>query len=308
MARSRLGGARRLKSGAVGNVVYQIRTSDNGQRYQVVGEKPTDKALALTPALARQRLLMSVIMHHMSLLKPFMDACSEYVPEGTLSVQEFVRLNLKRLAELADSPQPWYRDTWWPLYGEQLALPTPLLITEGSVKNWSLNVVDLQEEDGVSWAVIQFGEYGQEWTWNEWCNQWKLYPGNYAVVLFFVLGDESSPSAYRYVRFKLSESVPMDKKITNTGFQRYFETAGDFTEWTWHYKTGLGGWRWWELESPHDTQLNRLTATCDLLYGYLDGKRFISESFLDLQYIWGDMGVTKYSYDEAFYSWYDERI
>lgn len=308
MAISRIAGSRGKIRGKVGSEIYQIRRDTNGRFSQFVYQIPEDKTLGLTPDLARQRMIMSVIMHHMKLLKPFMDACSQYVPEGTLSVQEFVRMNINRLKNLISHVKTPAESVWWPLYGESFALPASLLITEGTFQNYALSLAEVDADQGQAWCSLTFGEYGLQWTWRQWCQAWQFWPDSYAAVLLFCAQSDTDPEAYHYVRIHLSPSVNLDQKIEDTDFASMFDLAGDMTEWSWQDHTDVYGWKWWTIQTPPSTRLLYCLAVADLSFGYVAGKRFLSKSVMYLQDPLVPIPYEKHSFEEAFQSWYNDRL
>lgn len=308
MARSRVGGTKSKKSGALGSEVYQVRRDADGSYYQYVYAKPEDKKLGLSPTLARQRMIMSIIMRHMGLLRPFMNACSQYVPEGSLSVQEFVRLNIKRLSQLADDERYDWAQVWWPLYGENFALPASLQITDGDFNNFSLGLDEIVSEDNLSWAILNFGDYGESWTWRDWCERYSVYPNNFGVVLFFCMQSDSDPEAYHYVRFHLLPNVPLDERIEVQGFQKFVVIDSDMPVWQWSYSIDEFGWRMWTIESRHDTLLNYCMGVGDLIFGWVDGKRHLSKSMIYTGIYAQRPEAVKHSFEEAYQTWYDDRL
>ena len=308
MARSRVGGSRAKISGKLGNQVYQIVRNPDGGFQQAVYSLPEDKRLALTPALAKQRMIMSIVMRHMNLLREFMSAAFEGVPEGTLSVQEFARVNIKYLQEHFDDegyPQSYI---WWPLYGQNLALPAPLIITQGTFKPSAIYQVTRIYSKDYGYFRCYFRRLHEEWTVRDWLYWSNFTVDEYICEMIFAMGKESKSPSYQFVRFHINPELDLDTPVFDVDPNDFFVVDG----------TCKGSFRWWlrpdadyrelEFESEKYTALANNNGYCTIQFGMQNGKWRISNSQVQGVFRWALSDCVYNNFDTAFKTWYDNRL
>lgn len=308
MAHSRVGGSRAKISGKLGTQVYQIVRGADGGFQQAVYSLPEDKRLALTPALAKQRMIMSIVMRHMNLLREFMSAAFEGVPEGTLSVQEFTRVNIRYLQEHCDVegyPQSY---VWWPAYGQNFALPAPIILTRGTFQPTSIYHVMRFYNINYGYFRCYFRRMHEEWTVRDWLYWSNLTVDEYVCELIFAMGPGANNPSYQYIRFHVNPNLDLDTPCHDVDPNDFFEIDGSVKGSFRFYENEE--WTYFELvfESEKYTALANNNGFCTIQFGVQNGKWRMSNAQVQGVFKWDFDGLRYLTFDEAFKTWYDERL
>lgn len=307
MARGRVGGTHSRISGKVGDEVYIVQKKADGSYFQVVQALPETREDVLTPEKCRQRCYMSVIMSHMPLLTDFMSAAFDGIPNGTLSVQEFVRLNVKTIQQEIDGDSLYGRGWWYRLYGENVVYPEPLYLTTGNF--------DLPQ---VSYAVNHslIGGYA-EWdsadafatdTIRKWQDRWKFHSGDYLIFMFFICAGGGKPARYVHARLTWREGIDLDALVKDYNPDELFkiETIFPLTmNWHWSWDSNVNNIR---FRSSADSMWYWCAAHGSIAFGFLNGKRVISRSRMFVIGLSSSAPVERRTFEEVWPSWYEERL
>lgn len=308
MASGRVGGTRSRVSGQIGTEVYQIRKNPDGSYSQVVMAKAETRKDHLTYEVARQRLFMSVIMRHMNLLTNFMSAFDEYTPDGTLSVQEFVRINLERLKSISLVELPFNDVVWWPLYGEEVAKPASLILSNGDYTQAIVTGSSTESSSSWSRATVAFREVIKGMTWREYFDYWHYDHRLFSVIVYFCCPSGSFNSRYAYQRFGLKDNINLDDVITKEAFTQAWNQVGnlEFTNWRFFPDTELS------FRPMCDTEktpfLLGFKADSNFVCGKVDGKKIRSQAIMKVYSGYDEGGLHRYSFEDAMHSWYDDRL
>lgn len=308
MARSRLGGSRRKLHGKVGSTVYQVSRDADGRYQQVVYALPEDRELALTPALAQQRMFMSMVMRHMNLLKPFMAAAFEGIPEGTMSVQEFTRVNVEWLkAHYADTGDIKMR-IYFPLYGENLALPFPAIITAGTFKVSAFSEPAIWYDDNQVQIMVTCPRWDADLTLKEWQDKHDWHYGEMCCALWFTLGANGYDPHYRYVRFKWKSGLDPNRLLSEYDSSDFFDVDGNINgrfrlEWNPNHM-----FRKLVFRSNFEEDFQHMEYGTNLQFGWQNGKWRLSNSQLKGLGAMTVPASLTHTYAEAYKSWYTDRI
>lgn len=308
MARSRVGGSKAKISGKVGSEVYSIVKNQSGGYTQVVSELPVSKEVAITPELCRQRMFMSIVMRHMSLLQAFLSAAFEDVPEGTLSVQEFARVNVRWLQQHYDIVYTNQYVTWWPAYGQSYALPAPIIISQGTFKQKVIGQTTRARSSSWGYMTVTFLPMYTDYTFGEWLEVHNFGMHEYICAMVFCLGEDGYTPSYEFVRFQVNPNVDLSQLCSRINPSDFFITAG----------TLPGSFRWSDIEDPESKrllfqteQLSRLRymeGYTELQFGMQEGKWRQSNCQIFVSG-WTQLGPNaRLSYEQAFKTWYDDRI
>lgn len=117
MARGKLGGTKAAIRGKVGNEIYQLKRDDSGSLVQSVYKAPETRAYSNTEAQARARMIMGQIERMFNALPDIIKYAFKTIPDGTLSFQNFSRINYGLLKQ--DATEHWQADTmfdWRPKF------------------------------------------------------------------------------------------------------------------------------------------------------------------------------------------------
>lgn len=308
MASGRVGGTRAKIKGVVGNEVYQIVSDGKGGTEQIVYAKPEGKEFALTPELAKQRIFMSIVMRHMQLLTAVMDAAFENIPEGTLCVQNFARVNIRWMQEhYLDDPTFNYIK-WFPMYGETIALPFPLILTEGTFHTFAAYVSSYVSTSQSAQITIKLGDGRKSMTLGQFRDHLEWGIDEYLCHVYFTVGAGEEQSRYHYYRFNWKKDVDWNQRCDEADWDNIFDIVStetlhahietsQFSEWL--SVTFLSDWRA-DLRYGH--------GTCTIQFGYQEGKWRISQSQIRIPTGDTEHGHQRYSFDDVFDSWYTDRL
>lgn len=308
MARSRLGGSRRKLHGKVGSTVYQVSRDADGRYQQVAYALPEDRELSLTPALAQQRMFMSMVMRHMNLLRPFMAAAFEGIPEGTLSVQEFTRVNVEWLkAHYADTGD-FKMKIYFPLYGENLALPFPAIITSGTFKVSAFSDPAIWYDDNQVQIMVTCPRWDADLTLKEWQDKHDWHYGEMCCALWFTLGANGYDPHYRYVRFKWKSGLDPNRLLSEYDSNDFFDVDGNIDgrfrlEWNPNHM-----FRKLVFRSNFEEDFQHMEYGTNLQFGWQNGKWRLSDSQLKGMGAMTVPASLTHTYAEAYKSWYTDRI
>lgn len=307
MGRGRVGGTRSRISGKVGNEVFLVHKNADGSYSQVVQAVPESREDVLTPEKARQRCYMSVIMSHMPLLTDFMSAAFDGVDNGTLSVQEFVRQNIRLIQDEVDGIGILGRAWWYRYYGDNNIYPEPLLISDGSFNPRSGTYS--HQRSGMNGFVDWFSDDTFKGdTLGRVFNRWNFYPGEYIVIIFFIPKNGDVQSHYEYTRYRWKDNLDPDKLIVDYAADALFDFSGTF-----HVNVS---WRW---DVSHDGNMIRYASdNCPqfryvgafgiLQFGFKDGRRRISRCRLRSDWTSPEGDLTRHLFDDVWDSWYTDRL
>lgn len=106
MASGRVGGTRSKISGAVGDVVYQIKRNPDGTYTQIVYGKPEDVTQTITPRGQAQKMCTSMVEALMRDLKEVGRVCMQSAANKSKSLNAFSSFNLQLVAQ--DCKANWY--------------------------------------------------------------------------------------------------------------------------------------------------------------------------------------------------------
>lgn len=308
MASGRVGGTRSKIKGKVGDSVYQIVSDGKGGTEQIIYALPQDKELALTPALALQRCLMSICMRHMNLLTDFMSAAFEGVPEGTLSVQEFVRKNIAWMRENYDKDDVIADYRWFPMYGETIALPWPLIITEGTFQAFSGYNITSSSGANRGRVVGHFMDITHGWSLERYMRYSNFYKGEYLCVLFFSAGYANNPPTYQFVRFNYKDDLDLSANVDDIDWLNAFDVQGTFPI-TFRISELSEQNRFrcvWECD--YMPQLKLLYAQTAIQFGMQNGKFRKSYSQMNTVSFDEIPDHPRYSWNDVYDSWYTDRL
>lgn len=308
MARGRVGGSRSKISGKVGSEVYSIVKNPAGGYRQIISDLPVTKEVAITPELSRQRMFMSIVMRHMSLLQNFMSDAFEDVEEGTLSVQEFARVNVRWLQEHYDIIYTHQYVTWWPAYGTSYALPAPIIITQGSFKQKVIGQSTRTRTSTYGYMATSFLPMYSDYTFREWLDIHDFGMHEYICAMVFCLGIDGRTPSYEYVRFQIKPDTNLDRECFDIDPSDFFLPVG----------TLEGSFRWSDLDDPdmkrlvftteRYEKLRYMEGYTELQFGLQDGKWRQSNCQLFISG-WNQLGPNvRLTYQQAFKTWYDDRI
>lgn len=308
MASGRVGGTRAKIKGVVGNEVYQIVSDGKGGTEQIVYAKPEGKEFALTPELAKQRIFMSIVMRHMQLLTAVMDAAFENIPEGTLCVQNFARVNIRWMQEHYLDDPTFNFIKWFPMYGETIALPFPLILTEGTFRTFAAYVSSYVSTSKVAQITIKLGDGKKSLTLGQFRAQLDWGIDEYLCHVYFTVGAGQEQSRYHYYRFNWKKDIDWNQRcdeadwddvfdiVSTEPLHAYIETS-QFSEWL--SVSFLSDWRA-DLRYGH--------GTCTIQFGYQESKWRISQSQIRIPTGDTENGHQRYSFDDVFDSWYTDRL
>ena len=99
MARSRIAGARSIKRGKCGDVVYQMRRGADGRAYQYEKAAEESRVYSNTNYQARARMIMGQVERMFHAIPKTIRGMYETTKVGTLSFQRFARVNYPLLYE-----------------------------------------------------------------------------------------------------------------------------------------------------------------------------------------------------------------
>lgn len=308
MAVSRVGGTKSLVSGKVGDVVYSIVKDGNGGYRQDISALPEGRALALTPELARQRLFMSIVMRHMNLLTNFMAAAFEDVPEGTLSVQEFARINLRWLQNYYSNPPGSDYTVWWPKYGVQFALPAPIIVTQGTFRTTSIAEVHRIHSSSYGYIRVYFDYMYPNMTMRQWMQSHNLMLREYLCELVMTMGADAMHPSYEYVRFVVNSLLDLDRPCFEISSDEFFKTDGSLS--------GTFGWEdvgetdrhRLRFETFRYPNLNNIASWGTLQFGEQYGKWRLSRSQMLVNGTLPIGPLRHVTFEEAFKTWFDDRL
>lgn len=308
MASGRVGGTRSKIKGVVGNEVYQIVSDGKGGTEQIIYAKPEGKEFALTPELAKQRLFMSVVMRHMQLLTDVMDAAFENIPEGTLCVQNFARVNIRWMQEhYLDDPTFNYLK-WFPMYGERIALPFPLILTEGTFHTFAAYVSSFVSTAQSAQITIRLGDGRKSLTLGQFRDQLEWGVNEYLCHVYFTVGAGEEQSRYHYYRFNWKKDIDWDQRCEDVDWDNVFDIVSTETLHASIETSQYSDWMSVRFLSDRRADLRYGHGTCSIQFGYQEGKWRISQSQMRIPT--GDTirGHIRYSFDDVFDSWYTDRL
>lgn len=308
MARSNLGGSRRKLSGQLGSNIYETQRDAEGRLQQVVYAKPEGRAWTLTPAAATQRMIMSVIMRHMTLLQPFMRICSEWFPEGTMCVQEFVRMNVEPLRAIVEDDPDSHRFVWWPLYGDTQVFPASIRLTEG---NWTARTsfASSYSVQGETISVqMEIGIARPGDTWRDFCTRNLWWPGGYGFKLFFIMAHDGEPSKYIWVRFRIREDIDLDSPFYAYNWGEQYQWDGDVTIASWSNYVRPDGGIVIYATTAYMRDLFFANGETELAMATIDGKRKITTCSIIPDFENRTSDLIPHTFTDAFQTWYYDRI
>ena len=308
MASGRVGGTRAKIKGVVGNEVYQIVSDGQGGTDQIVYAKPEGKEFALTPELAKQRIFMSIVMRHMQLLTAVMDAAFENIPEGTLCVQNFARVNIRWMQEHYLDDPTFNELKWFPMYGETIALPFPLILTEGTFHTFAAYVSSYVSTSQSAQITIRLGDGRRSMTLAQFRDQLEWGIDEYLCHVYFTVGAGQEQSRYHYYRFNWKKNIDWNQRCDEADWDDIFDIvsseplhasieSSQFSE-------------WWSVRFQSDwrADLRYGHGTCTIQFGYQQGKWRISQSQIRIPTGDNIHGHQRYSFNEVFDSWYTDRL
>lgn len=307
MAIGKLGGTRSKVSGSVGNEIYTIRRNADGDLIQIVSEKPETRTDTLTEAKALQRMRMSVVMSHQPLLHDFMAAAFQDIPEGTLSVQNFVRQNIFLMqAEGNQGANPYFR-WWYRMYGDSNIYPEPLLITDGT---WSAPLDSLgYSESGETSAVgISTPQYFKRMTIGEYMDKWNFHKGEYMIYLFFVCAWGDRAAAYQYVRLNWKDDVDEKQVLQDADVSSLFEQAGTFSVECSTVPLSQYPFSGLFFNSQRMEKLYGISAWGALQVVWRNGQRMLSKCRMKTRIINDYHELSRYTIKDVYPSWYTDRL
>lgn len=308
MARGRVGGSHSKIRGKVGDTVYSIVRNADGSYSQAESALPESKALALTPALAKQRMFMSIVMRHMNLLQVFMAAAFEDVPEGTLSVQEFARANVRWLQEHYQEDWPFNYKVWWPVYGTQIALPAPIIISKGTFRETAIytHFESMTQNGGV--VETSFEDMWPNQTFRQWLQVNRLGLQEYICDIHFTMGEDGNTPSYEYIRFNVNRALNLDRLCYDIDPSEFMITAGTIVGgFSWHTFTN-DEHRRLLFTSERILKLRYMKGYATLQFGLQDGKWRQSNSQIRVPSGNTVAHHSWVSYEDAFQTWYDDRL
>lgn len=307
MAIGKLGGTRSKVSGSVGTEIYTIRRNADGDLIQIVSEKPETRTDTLTEAKAMQRMRMSIVMSHQPLLHDFMAAAFQDIPEGTLSVQNFVRQNVLLLQQEGNQGYPPYFRWWYRLYGDTNIYPEPLLITDGT---WTapLDSIGYSENNGYTAVGISTPQYFERMTIAQYMDKWNFHKGEYMIYLFFVCAWNNRAAAYQYVRINWREDVDVSQILQDADMNSLFEQAGTFSVECSTVPADRYDFTGLFFNSQRIEKLYGIMAYGALQVVWRNGKRLLSKCRLRTNIRNEYHGLTRYTIKDVYPSWYTDRL
>lgn len=102
MGRGKLGGTKAKIRGKVGSEIYQVTRNDAGQVVQKVYQAPESREYTNTEPQARARMIMGQIERMFHILPDIIKYAFNTIPDGTLSFQNFSKINYGLLKQDAD--------------------------------------------------------------------------------------------------------------------------------------------------------------------------------------------------------------
>lgn len=308
MASGRVGGTRSKIKGVVGNEVYQIVSDGKGGTDQIVYAKPEGKEFALTPELAKQRIFMSIVMRHMQLLTAVMDAAFENIPEGTLCVQNFARVNIRWMQEhYLDDPTFNYLK-WFPMYGEKIALPFPLILTEGTFHTFAAYISTYIYTSESGQITIRLGDSSKSLTLAQFRDKLGWSIDEYLCHVLFTVGAGEEQSRYHYYRFNWKKDLDWNLRCDECDWDNVFDIVSSeplhanietYQSSDWMSVRFVSDWR---------ADLRYCKGDCTIQFGYQQGKWRISQSQISIPTGDSIRGHQRYSFDDVFDSWYTDRL
>lgn len=308
MASGRVGGTRSKIRGKVGDNVYQIVSDGKGGTEQIVYAKPEGKEFALTPELAKQRIFMSIVMRHMQLLTSVMNAAFENIPEGTLSVQNFARVNIRWMQEhYLDNPTFNYLK-WFPMYGETIALPFPLILTEGTFNTFAAWVSSYQSTNSWGQIFIKMNDSRKEWTLAQYREYLEWGVDEYLCHVFFTVGAGEEQSRYHFYRFNWKKNLEWGQRCDQVDWDNVFDIQS--TE-PLHPRIEMSEYSsimmiYFDSDQRADLRFGHGSTT--IQFGYQQGKWRLSNSYMRIPTGNEIRGHQRYSFDDVFDSWYTDRL
>lgn len=308
MASGRVGGTRAKIKGVVGNEVYQIVSDGKGGTEQKVFAKPEGKEFALTPELAKQRIFMSIVMRHMQLLTDVMNAAFENIPEGTLCVQNFARVNIRWMQEhYLDDPTFNYLK-WFPMYGETIALPFPLILTEGTFHTFAAYVSSYSWSSQVGQITIKLGDGRLSMTLGQFRDQLEWGINEYLCHVFFTVGADQEQSRYHYYRFNWKKDLDWNQRCDAADWNNVFDIVSTEPLHANIETSPESDWMNVRFESDLRADLRYGKGQCTIQFGYQEGKWRISQSQISVATGNTIRGHQRYSFNDVFDSWYTDRL
>lgn len=308
MARGRVGGSRSKISGKVGSEVYSIVKDADGGYRQVISDLPESKEVAITPELSRQRMFMSIVMRHMSLLQNFMSDAFEGVPDGTLSVQEFARVNVRWLQEHYDIIYTHQYVTWWPAYGTSYALPAPIIISQGSFKQRVIGQTSRVRSSSWGYVVNTFLPMYEDYTFGEWLQLHNFGLQEYICVMVFTLGIDGRSPSYEYFRFQVKPGTDLSRECFDINPDDFFLPVGTLEgSFTWTTREEYD-YKQLVFTTERYEKLRYMEAYAELQFGMQDDKWRLSNCQMYTNGATQLGSNIRLTYQQAFKTWYDDRI
>lgn len=184
MARGRLGGTKAKIRGKVGGDIYQLKRDPDGTLFQSVYEQNPNPKYSNTESQARNRCIMGQIERMWHWLPTIIKDAFFNVARGTLSFQQFSRLNYAMLKDDFDNHFDGDSDFSWNKKYDLHAPAGPWILTIGTLPEitWSEAVCSLGWNNGIE---IIWSHRSLVATYGDFLSCFGMQHGDRLVVAFF---------------------------------------------------------------------------------------------------------------------------
>lgn len=306
MASGRVGGTRSLKSGKVGEEVYQITSNGNGTYGQTISAYVPTKAQTKTIKLAAQQMCTAMVQAMMRDLKPLGKVSFQSAKNKSKSLNAFSAWNLYKLQNEMKNNWSEFHEFMFPEKGNYLKMGGTWILSAGSLRyncfdGWYSSdgnnpVFDelVRSEFGVIGVFFEYPK--KSMTIGEFMAEKKLQYNTEMWLACFWISDDIDPwpeprSSYRlgkysWKRITINPQVRKSQLVTEATLECLFVTeAKDCDHNTW--------------SRPNEYSPNRKHARClgfkfnsedpyyhQMYFGgftinYVNGRKMISSSVMD---------------------------
>lgn len=300
MASGRVGGTRSRVTGAVGDVVYQVRRNDDGTYTQIVMSKRSETTSTTTPKLQAQRMVTAMVESMMKQLKEVATISFQSGANKSKSLNAFSSYNLQLVAR--DMQAHWYgsNDFVYPRhndnYSDDIDLGGLYCLSAGTLQfnlfeDWYVVGSNWRQwpeinEDYLESVMIRWNLPDTRCTVDDFFSRYRITPLDTIVFCAFLAkyitpsdpdGEETEIFKHCYAILKPNPDISGETVITRENFGQIFNVKSNF-DFTWTMKID-GSQIGLAFSSDNYTNVSIWGYCGAFSISYLEGKKKISTAY-----------------------------